>query len=67
MSPARATALLDVEVAYETDIDPPAGSLTSAADSRSRGRARALGSRVWDVEALGLQGIVLRLVVKTTP
>ena len=62
-------ALLDVEVAYETDIEHARGG-------HRRGRRRRSGAEaggvieepeVWGVEALGAHGVVLRLVVKTRP
>ncbi len=64
-------ALLDVAVAYETDIDHATSVIKSTADgmwhdSAFSGRILEEPS-VWGVEDLGADGIAIRLVVKTRP
>ena len=64
-------ALLDVEVAYATDLDHAQAVIKRVADElwREEGwRDKILEEpEVWGVEVLGASGISIRLVVKTTP
>jgi len=61
-------ALLDVEVAYDTDIDLAKGVIKRVADALWKERDDILEEpEVWGVERLGPNAIVIRLVVKTRP
>ncbi len=61
-------ALLDVEVAYNTDIDQAKGVIKRVADTLWHERDDILEEpEVWGVERLGPNAIVIRLVVKTRP
>jgi small conductance mechanosensitive channel len=61
-------ALLDVEVAYSTDLDHATAVLKRVADEQWADDRHILEEpEVWGVENLGPNAIVLRLVVKTTP
>ena len=61
-------ALLDVEVAYETDIDHATEVIKRVADTVWKERDEVLEEpEVWGVEKLGANAIVIRLVVKTLP
>lgn len=61
-------ALLDVEVAYETDIDHAKAVIKRVADELWHRREDVLEEpEVWGVERLGPNSIVIRLVVKTRP
>jgi small conductance mechanosensitive channel len=61
-------ALLDVEVAYDTDIDHAKGVIKRVADTLWHERDDILEEpEVWGVESLGPNAIVIRLVVKTRP
>jgi small-conductance mechanosensitive channel len=61
-------ALLDIEVAYETDIDQAKAVIKRVADELWRQREDILEEpEVWGVERLGRDSIVIRLVVKTRP
>jgi len=61
-------ALLDVEVAYDTDIEHAKGVIKRVADELWEGRDDILEEpEVWGVEQLGPNSIVIRLVVKTRP
>ncbi len=61
-------ALLDVEVAYDTDIEHAKSVIKRVADALWRQREDILEEpEVWGVERLGLNSIVIRLVVKTRP
>lgn len=61
-------ALLDIEVAYDTDLDRAKEVLQDVADAAAA-EDRDILERpdVWGVEALGASGVTLRLVVKTRP
>ncbi len=64
-------ALLDIEVAYDTDLKKAQDIIKRTADEVWHDEAFA-GSiieepEVWGVESLGASGIVIRLVLKTTP
>jgi small-conductance mechanosensitive channel len=64
-------ALLDVSVAYDTDIELATSCIKRVADEVWQGEA--VGSfvleepEVWGVEDLGIDGVAIRLVVKTAP
>ncbi len=61
-------ALLDIEVAYDTDIDHATRVIKRVADTVWKERDEVLEEpAVWGVEKLGANAIVIRLVVKTLP
>jgi small conductance mechanosensitive channel len=61
-------ALLDIEVAYDTDIDHASAVIKRVADGLWRERDDILEEPdVWGVERLGINSVVIRLVVKTRP
>ena len=61
-------ALLDIEVAYATDIDHAKEVIKRVADELWQAREDILDEpEVWGVEMLGPNSIVIRLVVKTRP
>ncbi len=61
-------ALLDIEVAYETDIEQAKGVIKRVADTLWHERDDILEEpEVWGVERLGPSSVVIRLVVKTRP
>jgi small conductance mechanosensitive channel len=61
-------ALLDVEVAYDTDIDHAKAVIKRVADGLWEEREDILEEpEVLGVESLGAHGIAIRLVVKTVP
>ena len=66
-----ARALLDVEVAYETDIPEATEVIKSTADQLCSEEAFEgvilEEPEVWGVQNLGADGIAIRLVVKTAP
>jgi small conductance mechanosensitive channel len=64
-------ALLDVEVAYDADLDEATRVIKATADEVWRDEAFA-GSvleepEVWGIEDFGASGVAIRLVVKTSP
>lgn len=71
MSQGWSRALLDLSVAYDTDTDLASRTIKAVADSVWRDPT--LGAfvleepEVWGVENLGVDGMVIRLVVKTAP
>jgi small conductance mechanosensitive channel len=71
MSQQWARALLDVEVAYGTDIDDAQAVIKEVADGLWHDPAwsgKVLEEpEVWGVERLGPDAVVIRLVVKTRP
>jgi len=68
MSQHWSRALLDVEVAYDTDLEHARGVIKRVADELSQEDTSVLDDpEMWGVEQLGAHGVVLRLVVKTTP
>jgi small conductance mechanosensitive channel len=71
MSQQWARALLDVDVAYGTDIDEAQDVIKSVADGLWRDptwKGRILEEpEVWGIEHLGPDAISIRLVVKTRP
>lgn len=61
-------ALLDIEVAYDTPLGRAEEVIKRVADQLAAVEDDILEEpKVWGVESLGASGIVLRLVVKTTP
>jgi small-conductance mechanosensitive channel len=64
-------ALLDVQVAFETDVDQATRVIKAAADevwhSEEVGPSVLEEPEVWGVEGFGPTGIAIRLVVKTQP
>ena len=61
-------ALLDVEVAYTTDIERAKEVIKRVADTLWQERDEILEEpEVWGVERLGPNAIIIRLVVKTRP
>jgi small-conductance mechanosensitive channel len=71
MSQQWARALLDVEVAYGTDVDEAQAVIKRVADGVFEDpdwRSRILEApEVWGIESLGPDAISIRLVVKTRP
>lgn len=68
MSQHWSRSLLDVEVAYDTDIEQAKAVIKQVADRLWKKDPAVLEEpEMWGVEQLGASGIVLRLVVKTTP
>ena len=71
MSQQWARALLDVDVAYGTDVDEAQAVIKRVADSvyeDPEWRGRILEApEVWGIESLGPDAISIRLVVKTRP
>jgi len=68
MSQHWSRALLDVEVAYDTDLEHARRVIKRVADELWREDSSVLDEpEMWGVEQLGASGIALRLVVKTTP
>jgi small-conductance mechanosensitive channel len=61
-------ALIDVEVAYETDLDHAQAVIAGVAHEAAGADPDVLDEpEVWGVEALGANGVTIRLVVKTSP
>src|SRR5262249_5756739 len=61
-------ALIDLEVAYDTDIDHAESVIDSAAQELATTDPDVIDTpEVWGVERLGSHGISIRLVVKTRP
>jgi small-conductance mechanosensitive channel len=61
-------ALIDIEVAYDTDLDHAEAVIARVAEEVASGDPDVIEPpEVWGVEQLGANGIVLRLVVKTRP
>ncbi len=68
MSQHWSRALLDIEVAYETVVDArPLGDQARGRRGVGGGRRVLEEPELWGVEQLGANGVMLRLVVKTTP
>jgi small conductance mechanosensitive channel len=64
-------ALLDISVAYDSDVDEASAVIKAVADEVWHDEAFGLmvldEPEVWGVEDLGIDGIAIRLVVKTVP
>jgi len=61
-------ALIDIEVAYDTDLDHAEAVIAKVADEVAQADGEVIEKpEVWGVEQLGANGIVIRLVVKTRP
>jgi small conductance mechanosensitive channel len=61
-------ALLDIDVAYETDIEHATSVIQQVADGLWQERDDIIEEpEVWGVETLGPNSVVIRLVVKTLP
>lgn len=61
-------ALIDIEVAYDTDLDHAEAVISRVADQVATEDPEVIEQpEVWGVEQLGANGIVIRLVVKTRP
>src|ERR1700754_1081825 len=61
-------ALIDIEVAYETDLEHAQSVIASVAHEIASTDNDVLDEpEVWGVEALGANGVMIRLVVKTRP
>ncbi len=71
MSQQWARALLDISVAYEADIDRTQAIIKEVADELWRHpdwRYKVLEEpEVWGIEDLGVDGVTVRLVIKTQP
>jgi moderate conductance mechanosensitive channel len=68
MSQHWSRSLLDIEVAYDTDLPKAKQLIGDVARSYAEADDDVLGEpEVWGVEALAASGIVIRLVVKTLP
>ncbi|MGI8537833.1 MAG: mechanosensitive ion channel family protein [Mycobacteriales bacterium] len=71
MSQGWSRALLDISVAYETDLDAATACIKSVANAVWKndkiGGSILEEPEVWGVEDLGIDGIAIRLVVKTAP
>jgi small-conductance mechanosensitive channel len=71
MSQGWSRALLDISVAYDTDVEKATACIKRVADEVWQGDAVGTSileaPEVWGVENLGIDGIALRLVVKTVP
>jgi small conductance mechanosensitive channel len=61
-------ALIDVDVAYDTDLDHAQAVIAAVAHEIAEGDTDVLDEpEVWGVEALGAHGVMIRLVLKTRP
>ncbi|MDQ3769883.1 MAG: mechanosensitive ion channel family protein [Actinomycetota bacterium] len=68
MSQHWSRALLDVEVAYESDIEQAKAAMKTAADEMWREDTAILEEpEMWGVQNLNPNGVQLRLTIKTTP
>jgi small conductance mechanosensitive channel len=68
MSQHWSRALLDVQVAYDTDLEHAREVILGVAHRQWEADDAVLEEpEVWGVEALGANGVTIRLVVKTTP
>ncbi len=72
LSQVWSRAVLDIEVAYETDLRRAEGVIQRVADDLWQDREFTGGDiidppEVWGVQNLGADGIAIRLVVKTDP
>ncbi len=66
-----ARAVLDIEVAYDTDLSRAAGVIKRVADEVWREQPESATiieePEIWGVEAFGASAIAIRLVIKTEP
>jgi small conductance mechanosensitive channel len=61
-------ALIDIEVAYDTDLEHAQAVIGRVAHEIAEADSSVLEEpEVWGVEALGANGVMIRLVVKTRP
>jgi small-conductance mechanosensitive channel len=61
-------ALIDIEVAYDTDLEHAQAVIAAVAHEIASHDTDVLDEpEVWGVEALGANGVMIRLVVKTRP
>jgi small conductance mechanosensitive channel len=61
-------ALIDIEVAYDTDLDHVEAVIAAVAEEVAVNDADVIEQpEVWGVEQLGANGVSIRLVVKTRP
>jgi small conductance mechanosensitive channel len=61
-------ALLDIEVTYGTDIEVASEIIKREADAVWKSSDHVIEEpELWGVESLGPTGVLIRLVVKTTP
>ena len=72
MSQLWSRAVLDIEVAYDTDLRLAQGVIQRVADEVWRDPDFTEGDiidppEVWGIESLGADGVAIRLVVKTDP
>ncbi len=68
MSQHWSRSLLDIEVAYETDLELAKRIIQQTAEGLADEDAAILAApEVWGIEALGANGVTIRLVVKTRP
>ncbi len=71
MSQGWSRALLDISVAYDTDVELASACLKRVADevwhSEEFGGMILEEPEVWGIENLGVDGMAIRLVVKTAP
>lgn len=68
MSQHWSRSLLDVEVAYSTDIEHAKAVIKHVADALWEADEAIIEEpEMWGVEQLAANGVVLRLVIKTTP
>ncbi len=68
MSQHWSRALLDIEVAYDTDVEHAREVIKRTADELHATDKRILEApAVWGVQTLGPNGVAIRLVVKTRP
>jgi small conductance mechanosensitive channel len=72
MSQVWSRAVLDIEVAYDTDLRRAEGIIQHVADELWQDKEFTGGDiidppEVWGVERLGADGVAIRLVVKTDP
>jgi moderate conductance mechanosensitive channel len=68
MSQHWSRSLLDIEVAYDTEIERAQEVIHATALALAKEDAAILNEpEVWGVESLGAHGVTIRLVVKTTP
>ena len=60
--------MLDIRIAYDTDLDLARAVIKRTADELWRGDTTVIAEpEVWDVQSLGPNGVAIRLVVTTRP